>query len=66
MFWILGDELSTNHHLVLRWIRWWRMLPDRPGKPKCVMRVNSHLWRNLSCISEETRVMLGYVMLSGW
>lgn len=33
-------ELSTDHHLVVSWIRWLRKLPDRPGKPKRVVRVN--------------------------
>jgi len=31
---------STDHHLVVSWIRWRGKLPDRPGKPKCVVRVN--------------------------
>ncbi len=35
-----GAELSTDHHLVVSWIRWRGRLPDRPGKPKRVVRVN--------------------------
>lgn len=51
-------------HAVVSWIRWQGSLLDRPGKPKCVVRVNwerlakcpvcwvlnSHLWRNISCL----------------
>jgi len=37
-------ELSTDHHLVVSWIRWRRRLPNRPGKPKRVVRVN---WERL-------------------
>ena len=62
-----GAELSTDHHLVVSWIRWRGRLPDRPGKPKRVVRVNwerlveapvrgvfnSHLRRNFSCIPGE-------------
>ncbi len=62
-----GAELSTDHHLVVSWIRWRGRLPDRPGKPKCVVRVNweclaeppvrgvfnSHLWKNFLCILGE-------------
>ena len=39
-----GAELSTDHHLVVSWIRWQGRLPDRPGKPKRVVRVN---WERL-------------------
>jgi len=28
-----GAELSTDHHLVVSWIRWRGRRPDRPGKP---------------------------------
>jgi len=62
-----GAELSTDHHLVVSWIRWCGRLPDRPGKPKRVERVNwkclveapvrgffnSHLRKNFSCIPGE-------------
>jgi len=62
-----GAGLSTDHHLVASWIRWQRRLPDRPGKPKLVVRVNweclveapvcevfnSHLRKNFSCIPGE-------------
>ncbi|XP_049897575.1 uncharacterized protein LOC126388500 [Epinephelus moara] len=40
-----GAELSTDHHLVVSWIRWRGRLPDRPGKPKRVVRVN---WEHLA------------------
>ncbi len=40
-----GAELSTDHHLVVSWIRWWGRHPDRLGKPKRVVRVN---WECLS------------------
>ncbi|KAI3353576.1 hypothetical protein L3Q82_020098 [Scortum barcoo] len=29
-----GAELSTDHHLVVSWIRWRRRKLDRPGRPK--------------------------------
>ena len=62
-----GAELSTDHHLVVSWIRWWGRLPDRPDEPKRVVRVNwgslveapvhgvfhSHLRKNFSCIPGE-------------
>ncbi|XP_049457564.1 craniofacial development protein 2-like [Epinephelus fuscoguttatus] len=62
-----GAELSTDHHLVVSWIRWRGRLLDRSGKPKCVVRVNwkclaedpvcgvfnSHLRENFSCIPGE-------------
>ena len=62
-----GAELSTHHHLVVSWIRWRGRLPDRPGEPKRVVRVNwerlveapvrrvfnSHIWKNFSCIPGE-------------
>ncbi|KAI3373332.1 hypothetical protein L3Q82_006630 [Scortum barcoo] len=63
-----GAELSTDHHLVVSWIRWqWRKL-DRPGRPKRIVRVcwerladepsvrevfNSHLRENFSQIPRE-------------
>uniref|UniRef100_A0A672J0X3 Endonuclease/exonuclease/phosphatase domain-containing protein n=1 Tax=Salarias fasciatus TaxID=181472 RepID=A0A672J0X3_SALFA len=33
-----GAELSTDHHLVVSWIRWRRRKPDRLGRPKRVVR----------------------------
>ena len=62
-----GAVLSTDHHLVVSWIRWRGRLPDRPGEPKRVVRVNgehlveapvskvfnSHLRKNFSCIPGE-------------
>uniref|UniRef100_A0AAR2KE64 Endonuclease/exonuclease/phosphatase domain-containing protein n=1 Tax=Pygocentrus nattereri TaxID=42514 RepID=A0AAR2KE64_PYGNA len=62
-----GAELSTDHHLVVSWIRWWGKMPVRPGKPKCIVRVcwerlaeepvrlifNSHLCQNFDQISGE-------------
>ena len=35
-----GAELSTDHHLVVSWIREWGKILDRPGKPKRVVWVN--------------------------
>ncbi len=34
-----GAELSTDHHLVVSWIRCQRRRPDRPGRPKRIVRV---------------------------
>ncbi|KAK3514931.1 hypothetical protein QTP86_005222, partial [Hemibagrus guttatus] len=34
-----GAELSTDHHLVVSWIRLWRRMPDRLGRPKRIVRV---------------------------
>ena len=62
-----GAELSTDHHLVVSWIRWRGRLPDRPSKPKRIVRVNwerlaedpvrkifnSHLRRSFSLILRE-------------
>ena len=62
-----GAELSTDHHLVVSWIREWGKILDRPGKPKQVVRVNwerleeapvleifnSHLRRSFSSIPVE-------------
>uniref|UniRef100_A0AAQ4NW66 Endonuclease/exonuclease/phosphatase domain-containing protein n=1 Tax=Gasterosteus aculeatus aculeatus TaxID=481459 RepID=A0AAQ4NW66_GASAC len=39
-----GAELSTDHHLVVSWVRGWGKTRDRPGKPKRVVRVN---WERL-------------------
>ena len=35
-----GAELSTNHYLVVSWIRWHGKPLDKPDRPKCVLRVN--------------------------
>ncbi|KAI3377023.1 hypothetical protein L3Q82_000239 [Scortum barcoo] len=32
-----GAELSTDHHLVVSWIRWQRRKLDRPGRPKRIL-----------------------------
>ncbi|KAI3369664.1 hypothetical protein L3Q82_024502 [Scortum barcoo] len=40
-----GAELSTNHHLVVSWIRWQRRKLDRPGRPKRIVRV---CWEHLA------------------
>ncbi|TWW52971.1 hypothetical protein D4764_0013940, partial [Takifugu flavidus] len=40
-----GAELSTDHHLVVSWLRWWGRMPDRPGRPKHVVRV---CWERLA------------------
>uniref|UniRef100_A0A8C5FFM2 Endonuclease/exonuclease/phosphatase domain-containing protein n=1 Tax=Gadus morhua TaxID=8049 RepID=A0A8C5FFM2_GADMO len=45
-----GAELSSDHHLVVSWIREWGKFLDRPGKPKGVVRVN---WERL----EEANVL---------
>ncbi|KAK7921963.1 hypothetical protein WMY93_008865 [Mugilogobius chulae] len=63
-----GAELSTDHHLVVSWIRWQRRKPDRLGRPKRIMRVcwerfaessvsrafNSHLRESFSQLPGET------------
>ncbi|KAK3524966.1 hypothetical protein QTP86_011731 [Hemibagrus guttatus] len=36
-----GAKLSTDHHLVVRWIHLWRRMPDRLGRPKRIVRVCS-------------------------
>ncbi|TWW77407.1 hypothetical protein D4764_12G0007970 [Takifugu flavidus] len=55
-----GSELSTDHHLVVSWLRWWGRMLDRPGRTKRIVRVcweclaespvrrsfNSHLWES--------------------
>ncbi|TWW54144.1 hypothetical protein D4764_0165650 [Takifugu flavidus] len=33
-----GAELSTDHHLVVRWLCWWGRMSDRPGRPKHIVR----------------------------
>ena len=59
-----GAELSTDHHLVVSWIRWLGRKPVRPGRPKRIVRVcwerlvepsvsrvfNSHLRQSFSQI----------------
>ncbi|KAK3529721.1 hypothetical protein QTP86_000821 [Hemibagrus guttatus] len=40
-----GAELSTDHHLQVSWIRLWRRMPDRLGRPKCIVRV---CWEHLA------------------
>ena len=42
-----AEELSTDHQMVVSWIREWGKILDRPRKPKRVVRVN---WEHL----EET------------
>ena len=40
-----GAELSTDHHLVVSWLRWLGRMPIRPGRPKCIVRVCwEHQW----------------------
>ncbi|KAK3574013.1 hypothetical protein QTP86_034352 [Hemibagrus guttatus] len=62
-----GAELSTDHHLVVSWIRLQRRMPDRLGKPKRIVRVcwerladpsvrgvfNSHLRESFNQIPRE-------------
>ncbi|KAI3364048.1 hypothetical protein L3Q82_010874 [Scortum barcoo] len=36
---VLDTRLSTDHHLVVSWIRWQRRKLDRPGRPKHIVRV---------------------------
>ncbi len=66
-----GAELSTDHHLVVSWIRWRGRKLDRLGRPKSTIRVcwerlaespvrenfNSHLWRSFDRIPREA----GYI-----
>ncbi|TWW74534.1 hypothetical protein D4764_14G0005370, partial [Takifugu flavidus] len=40
-----GAELSTDHHLVVSWLQWWGRMPDRPGRPKRIVRV---CWEGLA------------------
>ncbi|TWW74392.1 hypothetical protein D4764_14G0003950 [Takifugu flavidus] len=45
-----GAKLSTDHHLVVSWLRWWGRMPDRPSRPKRGVRV---CWeRRVSCQKE--------------
>ncbi|KAK3525984.1 hypothetical protein QTP70_011818 [Hemibagrus guttatus] len=62
-----GVELSTDHHLVVSWIRLQRRMPDRLGRPKRIVRVcwerladpsvrgvfNSHLRESFNQIPRE-------------
>ncbi|KAK3566415.1 hypothetical protein QTP86_032265, partial [Hemibagrus guttatus] len=62
-----GAELSTDHHLVVSWIRLRRRMPDRLGRPKRIVRVcweclvdpsvrgvfNSHLRERFNQIPRE-------------
>ncbi|KAK3543983.1 hypothetical protein QTP70_032745, partial [Hemibagrus guttatus] len=62
-----GAELSTDHHLVVSWIRLRRRMPDRLGRPKRIVRVcwerladpsvrgvfNSHLWESFNQIPRK-------------
>ena len=62
-----GPELSTDHHLVVSWMRWRGRKPDSLGRPKRVVRVcwerlaepsvsvvfNSHLRESFSQIPRE-------------
>uniref|UniRef100_A0A669BVU6 Endonuclease/exonuclease/phosphatase domain-containing protein n=1 Tax=Oreochromis niloticus TaxID=8128 RepID=A0A669BVU6_ORENI len=63
-----GAELSTDHNLVVSWIKWLRRTLDRPGPPKRVVRVcwerlaeapvreifNAHLRQSFNSIPRET------------
>uniref|UniRef100_A0A8C6K918 Endonuclease/exonuclease/phosphatase domain-containing protein n=1 Tax=Nothobranchius furzeri TaxID=105023 RepID=A0A8C6K918_NOTFU len=40
-----GTELSTDHHLVVSWIRWQGKMLRRPGRPKRIVRV---CWERLA------------------
>lgn len=40
-----GEELSTDHHLVMDWLCWWERMLVRPGRPKRVVWV---CWELLS------------------
>ncbi|KAK3543988.1 hypothetical protein QTP70_032751, partial [Hemibagrus guttatus] len=40
-----GAELSTDHHLVVSWIRLRKRMPDRLGRPKRIVRV---CWERLA------------------
>ncbi|KAI3354782.1 hypothetical protein L3Q82_004525 [Scortum barcoo] len=54
-----GAELSTDHHLVVSWIRWQRRKLDRPGRPKRIVRVcwgNSSEFNSLTASFREEAV----------
>ena len=40
-----GAELSTDHHLVVSWLRWWGRMPIRPGRHKRIVKV---CWERLA------------------
>ncbi|XP_070399597.1 uncharacterized protein [Nothobranchius furzeri] len=40
-----GAKLSTDHHLVVSWIRWQEKMPCRPGRPNRIVRV---CWERLA------------------
>ena len=40
-----GVELSSDHNLVVSWLRWWGRMPVRPGRPKRIVRV---CWEHLA------------------
>lgn len=44
-----GAELSTDHYLIVSWIRWWEEMLDRPGVPKHIVRVH---WE---CLPQSSR-----------
>ncbi|KAK0131117.1 hypothetical protein N1851_034192 [Merluccius polli] len=46
-----GAELSTDHHLVVSWLRWWGRMPVRPGRPKRIVRV---CWERLASPVRES------------
>ncbi|XP_057694822.1 uncharacterized protein LOC130917441 [Corythoichthys intestinalis] len=62
-----GAELSTDHHLVVCWLRWWGKMLVRPGRPKRIVRVcwerlaespvrkgfHTHLRQNFSLVPGE-------------
>lgn len=50
----MGSELSTDHHLMVRWSRWWGKLLDRLGRPKHIMRI---CWE---CLAEVPAQMIFY------
>ncbi|XP_072572600.1 uncharacterized protein [Paramormyrops kingsleyae] len=63
-----GAELSTDHHLVMSWLRWQGRKPVRPGRPKRIVRV---CWERLaeapvrwsfnSCLRQNSNCMPGEV-----
>ena len=50
-----GAELSTDHHLVVSWIRWQGRKLNRPGRPKCTVRV---CWERL--VESPVRVIFNF------
>ncbi|XDV22637.1 hypothetical protein PO909_027493 [Leuciscus waleckii] len=42
-----GAELSTDHHLVVSWIRWRGRKLNRFGRPKCTVRVCWEIFREI-------------------